>query len=86
VKKTLILSVFLAFCLSSGCKKVAVVRSFCYWETNSYFAQTEDSLSKKINFQHLCVRFFDVDLNPNNLGNQPVATLCNIDFELQICS
>jgi hypothetical protein len=59
-------------------KKHDVIKSFCYWKTNSYFGQEEDSLAKQMKLKHLYVRFFDVDWNPYAEEAQPVATIFNI--------
>jgi hypothetical protein len=59
-------------------KKHEVIKSFCYWKTDSYFGQEEDSLAKQMNLKHMYVRFFDVDWNPYAEEAQPVATIGNI--------
>lgn len=59
-------------------KEHEVVRSFCYWKTGLYFQKEEDSLIKKLNVQHMYVRFFDIDWNPYAKEALPVATIRDI--------
>lgn len=78
--KKIILFSFVAFSFLS-CKKdkkFDVIKSFCYWKTDSYFGQEEDSLAKQMKLKHMYVRFFDVDWNPYAEEAQPVATIYNI--------
>ncbi len=57
-----------------------VIRSFCYWKTDMYFQEAEDSLVKKMDIKHMYVRFFDVDYNPYSKEPLPVATISNISL------
>ena len=79
MKKILLFSlVVLSFLSCKKDKKYDVIKSFCYWKTDSYFGQEEDSLAKQMNLKHMYVRFFDVDWNPYAEEAQPVATIGNI--------
>lgn len=74
--------VLLFVILSSGsCENEhEVIRSFCYWKTNLYFQEVEDSLIKKLDVKHLYVRFFDVDYNPYSKEPLPVATIWDVSL------
>lgn len=74
--------VLLFVILSSGsCENEhEVIRSFCYWKTNLYFQEEEDSLIKKLDVKHLYVRFFDVDYNPYSKEPLPVATIWDVSL------
>ena len=79
MKKILLFSlVVLSFLSCKKDKKYDVIKSFCYWKTDTYFGQEEDSLVKQMNLKHMYVRFFDVDWNPYAEEAQPVATINNI--------
>jgi hypothetical protein len=45
-----------------------------------YFQEAEDSLVKKMDVQHMYVRFFDVDYNPYSKESLPVATIQDISL------
>ncbi|GAB3725238.1 hypothetical protein [Flavobacterium koreense] len=77
-KKLLFPLVALLFLSCESKKKHDVIKSFCYWKTDSYFGQEEDTLAKQMNLKHMYVRFFDVDWNPYAEEAQPVATVYNI--------
>jgi hypothetical protein len=77
-KKLIFPLVALLFLSCESKKKHDVIKSFCYWKTDSYFGQEEDSLAKQMKLKHLYVRFFDVDWNPYAEEAQPVATVYNI--------
>ncbi|WP_396143905.1 hypothetical protein [Flavobacterium sp.] len=77
-KKLLFPLVALLFLSCESKKKHEVIKSFCYWKTDSYFGQEEDTLAKQMNLKHMYVRFFDVDWNPYAEEAQPVATVYNI--------
>lgn len=74
--------VLLFVVLSSGNRENdhKVIRSFCYWKTNLYFQEEDDSLVNKIDVKHMYVRFFDVDYNPYSKEPLPVATIWDISF------
>lgn len=74
--------VLLFVILSSGsCENEhEVIRSFCYWKTNLYFQEEEDSFIKKLDVKHLYVRFFDVDYNPYSKEPLPVATIWDVSL------
>lgn len=74
--------VLLFVILSSGsCENEhQVIHSFCYWKTNLYFQEEEDSLIKKLEVKHLYVRFFDVDYNPYSKEPLPVATIWDVSL------
>ncbi|WP_298137271.1 hypothetical protein [Flavobacterium sp.] len=79
MKKIILFSlVLLSFLSCKKDKKFDVIKSFCYWKTDSYFGQEEDSLAKQMKLKHMYVRFFDVDWNPYAEEAQPVATVYNI--------
>ncbi|WP_298116773.1 hypothetical protein [Flavobacterium sp.] len=79
MKKIILFSlVLLSFLSCKKDKKIDVIKSFCYWKTDSYFGQEEDSLAKQMKLKHMYVRFFDVDWNPYAEEAQPVATVYNI--------
>ncbi|PIF59460.1 hypothetical protein [Flavobacterium sp. 2] len=75
-----IVFILLFVVLSSGsCEKEhQVIRSFCYWKTDMYFWEEDDSLIKKLDVKHMYVRFFDVDYNPYSKEPLPVATIGDI--------
>jgi hypothetical protein len=77
-KKLLFPLVALLFLSCESKKKHDVIKSFCYWKTDSYFGQEEDTLAKQMNLKHMYIRFFDVDWNPYAEEAQPVATVYNI--------
>jgi hypothetical protein len=77
-KKLLFPLVALLFLSCESKKKHDVIKSFCYWKTDSYFGKEEDTLAKQMNVKHMYVRFFDVDWNPYAEEAQPVATVYNI--------
>lgn len=74
--------VLLFVVLSSGNRENdhKVIRSFCYWKTNLYFQEEDDSLVNKLDVKHMYVRFFDVDYNPYSKEPLPVATIWDISF------
>lgn len=74
--------VLLFVVLSSGNRENdhKVIRSFCYWKTNLYFQDEDDSLVNKLDVKHMYVRFFDVDYNPYSKEPLPVATIWDISF------
>jgi hypothetical protein len=74
--------VLLFVVLSSGNRENdhKVIRSFCYWKTNLYFQEEDDSLVNKLGVKHMYVRFFDVDYNPYSKEPLPVATIWDISF------
>ncbi|WP_433810368.1 hypothetical protein [Flavobacterium johnsoniae] len=74
--------VLLFVVLSSGNREKdhKVIRSFCYWKTNLYFQEEDDSLVNKLDVKHMYVRFFDVDYNPYSKEPLPVATIWDISF------
>lgn len=74
--------VLLFVVLSSGNRENdhKVIRSFCYWKTNLYFQEEDDSLVNKLDVKHMYVRFFDVDYNPYSKEPLPVATIWDILF------
>lgn len=74
--------VLLFVVLSSGNRENdhKVIRSFCYWKTNLYFQEEDDSLVSKLDVKHMYVRFFDVDYNPYSKEPLPVATIWDISF------
>ncbi len=74
--------VLLFVVLSSGNRENGhkVIRSFCYWKTNLYFQEEDDSLVNKLDVKHMYVRFFDVDYNPYSKEPLPVATIWDISF------
>jgi hypothetical protein len=77
-KKLFFSFVVVLFLSCESKKKHDVIQSFCYWKTDSYFGQEEDSLAKQMKLKHMYVRFFDVDWNPYAEEAQPVATIYNI--------
>lgn len=77
-KKLLFPLVALLFLSCESKKKHDIIKSFCYWKTDSYFGQEEDTLANQMNLKHMYVRFFDVDWNPYAEEAQPVATVYNI--------
>ncbi|MDN3673654.1 hypothetical protein QWY99_11365 [Flavobacterium branchiarum] len=79
--RSLIIVLLFVVVNSSGCiNKQEVIRSFCYWKTNAYFGQEEDSVCKNLNVKHMYVRFFDVDWNPYTQEPLPVATINQLDL------
>jgi len=77
-KKLFFPLVALLFLCCETSKKNDVIKSFCYWKTDSYFGQEEDSLVNTLKIKHMYVRFFDVDWNPYTHEAQPVATISTI--------
>lgn len=62
-----------------GCvKEHEVIRSFCFWKTNLYLQEEDDSLMTKMGVKHMYVRFFDVDWNPYSKEPLPVATINDV--------
>lgn len=82
MKKIILVSILFVLFVSSGYKKDAVIRSFCYWKTNHEYNKIDDSLAKSMNLQHMYVRFFDVDWNPYKNEPQPVATTREINWDV----
>lgn len=81
IMKNIVLVALLVILSSASCEKEHdVIRSFCYWKTDMYFQETEDSLVKKMNVQHMYVRFFDIDYNPYSKESLPVATIQGISL------
>ncbi|MBJ2124748.1 hypothetical protein [Flavobacterium sp. IB48] len=79
--KNVVLVLLLVVLSAASCENEHdVVRSFCYWKTDMYFQEAEDSLVKKMDLQHMYVRFFDVDYNPYSKEPLPVATISNISL------
>ncbi len=80
MRNTVIILLFLVL-NGMGCvKDHDVIRSFCYWKTDLYFQEEDDSLINKIGVKHMYVRFFDVDWNPYSKEALPVATIGNVWF------
>ncbi|QSW89546.1 hypothetical protein J0383_01720 [Flavobacterium endoglycinae] len=80
MKNMLIILLFLIL-NGMGCvKEHDIVRSFCYWKTDLYFQQEDDSLIHKMGVKHLYLRFFDVNWNPYSKEALPVATIRNIEL------
>ncbi|WP_428229193.1 hypothetical protein [Flavobacterium sp.] len=80
MKNMIFILLFVVFNGATCEKENEVVRSFCYWKTNLYFENEDDSLIKDMNVQHMYVRFFDVDWNPYAKEPLPVATIYGIRF------
>jgi len=55
--------------------------SFCYWKTAFYESEEDDSLFKKMNVNHLYLRFFDIDWNPYLKQALPVGTLSSWNIQ-----
>lgn len=81
IMKNIVLVALLVILSSASCEKEHdVIRSFCYWKTDMYFQEAEDSLVKKMDVQHMYVRFFDIDYNPYSKESLPVATIQGISL------
>ena len=81
IMKNIVLVALLVILSSASCEKEHdVIRSFCYWKTDMDFQESEDSLVKKMDVQHMYVRFFDVDYNPYSKESLPVATIQDISL------
>jgi hypothetical protein len=83
MKKAILISFLFVILVSSRGVKPEVVRSFCYWKTNHYRNETDDSLAKSMRVKHLYVRFFDVDWNPYASEPQPVATTRSVNWDVE---
>ena len=79
--KNMLIVVLFLFLNGMGCvKDHEIVRSFCYWKTDLYFQEEDDSVMNKLGVKHMYVRFFDVDWNPYSKEALPVATINSVSF------
>lgn len=78
MKNIVFILLFVVLCSGSCKKEHEVIRSFCYWKTDLFFWEEDDSLIKKLDVKHMYVRFFDVDYNPYSKEPLPVATIGDI--------
>lgn len=83
MKKAILIFFLSVVLVSSRGIKPNVIRSFCYWKTNHEASQTDDSLAKTMQLNHMYVRFFDVDWNPYAKEPLPVATLRSVNWDIE---
>lgn len=83
MKKAILIFFLSVVLVSSRGIKPDVIRSFCYWKTNHEASQTDDSLAKSMQLNHMYVRFFDVDWNPYASEPLPVATIRSVNWDME---
>ncbi|MFT3795925.1 hypothetical protein [Flavobacterium sp.] len=83
MKKSLLLFALAFLLWNCGKDTHQVQRSFCFWKTDAYLFEEEDSLLKTLKVKHAYIRYFDVGWNPYAKEAAPIATVSQIvgDFE-----